>query len=102
MPGLLCDLGDCPGLVGTTSAQERVYGELYKLNSPATTLKWLDAYEGIVQGDPDRNPYERVERTVRLATGEEIRAWVYLYRKAATRFRAIPGGRWVGHASGYR
>ena len=58
-----------------------MHGEVYALNDPAGALKWLDAYEGIVPGDRDQNEYERVERPVRLASGEDVAAWVYLYRK---------------------
>ena len=45
-------------------------------------------------GAHDRNEYERVERPVRLASGEHVTAWVYLYRKDVARFRLIPDGRW--------
>ena len=72
-----------------------VHGEVYALNNPVSALKWLDAYEGIVPGAHDRNEYERVERPVRLASGEQITAWVYLYRKDVAPFRLIPDGRWA-------
>ena len=87
-----------PGLVEDSDPQLRVHGEVYALNDPADALQWLDAYEGIVPGTLDRNEYERVERPVRLASGEHVVAWVYLYRKDVARFRLIPDGRW-GSAS---
>jgi gamma-glutamylcyclotransferase (GGCT)/AIG2-like uncharacterized protein YtfP len=93
--GRLYDLGSYPGLVETADAHQRVEGEVYTLDSPASALKWLDAYEGIVPGNHDQSDYERVERPVRLASGEELSAWVYLYRRNVRPGQAIPGGRWL-------
>lgn len=92
--GRLYSLGRYPGLVASADAQDRVHGELLALDNPAATLKWLDAYEGIVPGNHDQNEYERTERPVCLASGEEVAAWVYLYRKDVRHLPPIPGGRW--------
>ena len=97
--GRLYRIKHYPGLVEGTDSQERVHGEVYVLNNPVSALKWLDAYEGIVPGALDRNEYERVERPVRLASGEQITVWVYLYCKDVARFRLIPDGRWGSAAS---
>jgi gamma-glutamylcyclotransferase (GGCT)/AIG2-like uncharacterized protein YtfP len=91
----LYSLGRYPGLIETAEAQGLVHGEVYALNSPTTSLKWLDAYEGIVPGNSGPNDYERVERTVRLASGGAIAAWVYFYRKGVAERQPIPDGRWV-------
>jgi gamma-glutamylcyclotransferase (GGCT)/AIG2-like uncharacterized protein YtfP len=93
----LYSLGPYPGLVETADATGLVHGEIYALNNSATSLRWLDAYEGIVPANP-QNQYERVERKVGLASGEEIMAWVYLYRRDVRRFRLIPDGRWLAPA----
>lgn len=95
IPGRLYSLGRYPGLVERADAQERVHGELYALHNPVAALKWLDAYEGIVPGDHDQNEYVRAERPVRLGSGEEVAAWVYLYRKDVRHLAPIPGGRWL-------
>ncbi len=91
----LYGLGRYPGLVEAADAPGPVHGEVFELNNPAASLKWLDAYEGIVPGNPDQDQYERVERPARLASGQEITAWVYFYRKDVQRFRPIPDGRWL-------
>jgi len=91
----LYSLGRYPGLVEAADAPGPAYGEVYALNSPAASLKWLDAYEGIVPGDHDQSRYERVERPVQLAAGETLTAWVYLCRKGVTGLRLIPEGRWL-------
>ena len=47
-------------------------------------------------GDHDQSEYERVERPVRLASGEELTAWVYLYRKDVRGLPSrSPDGRWL-------
>jgi gamma-glutamylcyclotransferase (GGCT)/AIG2-like uncharacterized protein YtfP len=98
LPGRLYSLGRYPGLVEAphiqSLAQHLVYGELYALATPAVTLGWLDAYEGIVPRKPDRSPYARVERAVRLASGETVSAWVYVYLKSVRTRPVVPGGRW--------
>ena len=93
--GRLYDLGSYPGLVESADAQHKSTARLFALNSPAAALKWLDAYEGIVPGTHDQSDYERVERPVRLASGQEITAWVYIYRKDVRHLQAIPEGRWA-------
>ena len=95
IPGRLYRIEHYPGLVEGTDPQELVHGEVHALNNPVSALTWLDAYEGIQPGAFDRNEYERVERRVRLATGEQLAAWVYLYRKDVAPLRLIPGGRWA-------
>ena len=84
-----------PGVVIGPEPGERVYGEVYALEDPDRALAWLDAYEGILPERHDKNEYERAEQPVRLASGKEITAWVYLYRGDVAGLSALPGGRWV-------
>ncbi|HEY7552583.1 MAG TPA: gamma-glutamylcyclotransferase family protein [Hyphomicrobiaceae bacterium] len=93
--GRLYSLGRYPGLVEGTDGQYAVHGEVYDLSVPAASLRWLDAYEGIVPGRPDTSPYKRVERPIRLVSGEAVTAWVYLYRKSVRMRLEVLGGRWV-------
>jgi gamma-glutamylcyclotransferase (GGCT)/AIG2-like uncharacterized protein YtfP len=98
--GRLYDLGAYPALVETGEGDGEVHGEVRALNSPAASLPWLDAYEGIVPGrDSD---YERVERRVRLEDGRALTAWVYLYRKPVTGRRLIESGSWLAHTAARR
>ena len=93
--GRLYSLGRYPGLVEAAGNPCRVYGEVYDLKATAASLMWLDAYEGIVAAKPDRSPYERVERPVRLASGETLTAWVYLYRRSVRTRPEVVGGCWT-------
>jgi gamma-glutamylcyclotransferase (GGCT)/AIG2-like uncharacterized protein YtfP len=99
IPGQLYRIKHYPGLVEATDPDELVHGEVYALNNPATALAWLDAYEGIRTEALDRNEYQRIERPVRLASGEQLTVWIYLYRKDVAPHRLIPGGRWVSATS---
>ena len=87
-----------PGVSETTDPEQRVHGELYALDHPARALAWLDAYEGIAPGSRESGEYTRLERPVRLDSGEEIEAWVYLYRKDVSQLSLVADGRWVTHA----
>jgi len=94
MPGRLHDLGRYPGLVESPDPAERVHGEVFRLADPASTLAWLDAYEGARPGDP-ASEYERALRTARLAFGgDDVTAWVYLYRGDLARAPHLIDGRW--------
>jgi gamma-glutamylcyclotransferase (GGCT)/AIG2-like uncharacterized protein YtfP len=93
--GQLFSLGKYPGLIEAAGSGTHVHGEVYALNAPAVSLQWLDAYEGIVPGDYEKNKYRRVERGARLASGEEVAAWVYIYCKPVAASSLIPGGRWA-------
>ena len=45
-----------------------------------------------------RDAHVDFERPVRLDSGEEIEAWVYLYRKDVSQLSLVADGRWVTHA----
>ena len=93
--GQLFSLGKYPGLIEAAGAGMHVYGEVYALNAPAASFQWLDAYEGIVPGENEQNKYKRVERPAKLASGESVTAWVYIYCKPVAASSLIPGGRWA-------
>jgi gamma-glutamylcyclotransferase (GGCT)/AIG2-like uncharacterized protein YtfP len=90
----LFDLGRYPGLVESDTASDVVHGEVLLLANPARTFIWLDAYEGVLAGDPAGSDYARHERKVRLQRGTEVDAWVYVFLKDVRRRRAIASGRW--------
>ena len=91
--GQLYDLGRYPGLVALPQAADLVHGEVFRLIDPAGAFRWLDAYEDVTPGDPD-SEYERVLRAARLASGDDLEAWVYLYRGDLTGGRRVADGRW--------
>lgn len=92
--GRLYDLGRYPALAAGDDAADVVHGEVYALHDPVKSLRWLDAYEGIVPGNHPSNEYERCERPVRLADGTELTAWIYVYARDPSHCQPLPGGRW--------
>ena len=84
-----------PGVIDASDPAHKVHGEVYRLADAAGSLTWLDAYEGITPGNEETAQYCRVERLVRLASGEEMLAWVYLYRKPTAGLSEVPDGRWA-------
>jgi gamma-glutamylcyclotransferase (GGCT)/AIG2-like uncharacterized protein YtfP len=95
MQGALYHVASYPGVVETSDARDRVYGELYELADPAASFAWLDAYEGLVAGGAHDREYLRVERPAWLLNGGEVVAWAYLYRRDPGALRRIAGGRWL-------
>jgi gamma-glutamylcyclotransferase (GGCT)/AIG2-like uncharacterized protein YtfP len=83
-----------PGLVEDAHAGQRVHGELYALGDPTRALSWLDAYEGIAPGSREASEYIRAERSVWLTSGQEMSAWVYLYRKDVSGLPLVADGHW--------
>jgi gamma-glutamylcyclotransferase (GGCT)/AIG2-like uncharacterized protein YtfP len=90
----LYDLGRYPGLVETGAASDIVHGEVVALTNPDCSLVWLDAYEGVIAGDPAASDYARLMRSVRLAQGSEGSAWVYVFLRDVAHRCAIASGRW--------
>lgn len=84
-----------PGVVESTDPEQRVHGEVYALADPVRALAWLDAYEGVVPGSEEAAEYRRLERPVRLATGQEIAAWVYLFQSDVAGLTLVSDGRWA-------
>jgi gamma-glutamylcyclotransferase (GGCT)/AIG2-like uncharacterized protein YtfP len=98
MPGRLYRVGRYPGLVEAAAGASRVYGEVYALADPVSSLAWLDQYESIVPNEEADGEYLRAERAVCLASGQDITAWVYLYQRDVTGLQLITDGRWVSAA----
>lgn len=88
--GVLLNLGDYPGLI---EGSDTVYGGLYQLHTPAKTLTWLDAYEGIA-GRPS-DDYQRCPLPILQPGLIVITAQAYVFIGPRDGLNAIPTGRWV-------
>jgi gamma-glutamylcyclotransferase (GGCT)/AIG2-like uncharacterized protein YtfP len=84
-----------PGVVESADPEQRVHGEVHALADPVRALAWLDAYEGVVPGGEETGEYRRLERPVRLATGGEMVAWVYLLQSDVAGLTLVSDGRWT-------
>ncbi len=93
--GRLYNLGRYPGLVLADAGGALVHGELLELSRPHATLRWLDAYEGIVPGDHPHNEYTRSLVEVLPIRGAATKAWGYIYNLTPSPELLIPGGNWL-------
>lgn len=94
LPGRLYDLGDYPGLIVSDTANGLVHGEVVELSDPGRSFLWLDAYEGIRPDAPQANEYRREQHSVRLVSGAELMAWVYIYAQDVSAARLVTSGTW--------
>ncbi len=93
--GRLYDLGAYPGAAASDMPADRVHGLVLKLNQPARTLSWVDAYEGASEKTPEPRSFERVIASVRLTSGRQLDAWMYYYCGALARARQLRTGRYA-------
>lgn len=93
--GRLYNLGRYPGLTIEPGAGSLVHGEIVRLLDPGRSLRWLDAYEGIVPGAHDENEYRRVEIDALSPAGRVMRAWTYVYAKSVAGADHLSDGSWL-------
>lgn len=94
-PGRLYDLGPFPGMTEAQSDQGRVQGDVYELPGTGQTLAELDRYEGCACAEEELGPFTRRAVPVRLASGEELTAWVYFYGGPVWEGQRIASGDWI-------
>jgi gamma-glutamylcyclotransferase (GGCT)/AIG2-like uncharacterized protein YtfP len=96
VPGRLFRVSWYPAIVASASPSDRVHGEVFGLTTPAGTLAWLDAYEGIAGSPDDEYERVRVDATLDRGASAPIPCWVYRFRQDVTSLQPIPSGRWTG------
>ena len=79
-----------PGLV-LSETEHWAMGEIYLLEDDAQ-LHDLDVYEGCAKKSPQPHEYERRKTQVMLASGEEMAAWVYVYKQDTHHLPVISTG----------
>ncbi len=90
--GRLYRIAHYPGLVLSEDTRDRVFGEVYRLHQPKSTLAALDRYEECGSGFPEPTEYVRRELPVTLNSGEPLMAWVYQYNRTVSEDAWIPRG----------
>lgn len=94
--GRMYDLGAYPGLVLTAEEDHWVFGHVFQLFDPASTLITLDDYEGIIPGKENENEYRReLVEVSREETTEH--AWAYLYQQSTADLPLIPFGNYLDY-----
>jgi gamma-glutamylcyclotransferase (GGCT)/AIG2-like uncharacterized protein YtfP len=95
--GLLFDVGPYPAAVLTSTGQERIHGEIWRLPPRrAWLLDILDRYEGCAHGSPEPFAYVRRRVYVSDGSGRPVAVWMYLWNRPLGAMPRIAGGRWRG------
>ena len=94
-PGRLYAISWYPGLLAPAEPGDVVHGEVWRLDDPASSLVWLDVYEGIDPSSTGDDDYERALETCVLASGEALQAWLYRYRRPVQEATRVRSGRWT-------
>jgi gamma-glutamylcyclotransferase (GGCT)/AIG2-like uncharacterized protein YtfP len=81
-----------PALV--LEGEDPITGDLLRLTNPATSLTWLDAFEGCGRDDPPPHDYRREIAEVMTANGP-VRAMVYIWNLPVDGLERMPGGDWL-------
>lgn len=88
--GLLYNVGGYPGALFSGGGQEKVFGEVFKLNQAEMIFTKLDGYEEI---DLNSATSEYTRKVIPVYSNKErIDCWVYLYNQPIDDFDLIPSG----------
>jgi gamma-glutamylcyclotransferase (GGCT)/AIG2-like uncharacterized protein YtfP len=80
-----------PGVLPSDDPADAVRGEVYALRDVGL-LERLDAYEGIGADAPQPTEYVRGRQQVRLARGDAVEAWIYLYNWSVDKLVRLASG----------
>lgn len=70
-----------PGVVASDNQNDRVYGEIYRLNDPQKMLTVLDDYEECSTQHTHPAEYKRVTTNIHAESGGKLeQVWIYLYQ----------------------
>lgn len=99
MHGKLYEVCGYPGAIESSDANDKVFGELYKMLDRKRVLDRLDDYEECSDRFPMPHEYIRKRLSIELYGGGSVVAWVYLYNQDVSKLRQILSGDYLG---GYR
>lgn len=93
--GQLFQIKHYPGLIASSDANDRVFGELFLLRETKALLAKLDDYEGCGPSAPQPTLYIRVVRPITRPDRTVVDAWTYLYNRPVTGLKRIVSGRFL-------
>jgi gamma-glutamylcyclotransferase (GGCT)/AIG2-like uncharacterized protein YtfP len=93
--GRLYQVKHYPGLTLSDDADDRVFGELYRLRAVEDLLREFDMYEACGEGFPEPTQYVRQTLPVTLADGTVCEAWTYIYNWPVEALARIESGRFL-------
>jgi len=92
MPGKLYQVCGYPGAIESGDANDKVFGELYKIHNQKLVLARLDEYEECSDRFPMPREYIRKPISIELSGGGSVVAWVYLYNHEVSKLQQIISG----------
>ena len=92
MPGKLYEVCGYPGAIESSDANDKVFGELYKIDNQKLVLARLDEYEECSDKFPMPQEYIRKPLCIELSGGGSVVAWVYLYNHDVSKLQQIISG----------
>jgi len=91
--GALYHLGGFPGAILDEGADGNIHGTVFELPADDGVLDALDEYEDFDPNNLRDSQFVRRLQPVTLATGEELRCWIYVYNRELGSAARIPSGR---------
>jgi gamma-glutamylcyclotransferase (GGCT)/AIG2-like uncharacterized protein YtfP len=91
--GRLYDIGEYPGAIPDTSADQCVHGSIYLIDEPEKILAFIDDYEGFGPNQDQPNLFIRIMVSVET-TDAPIECWVYIYNLPIAGLMLIESGRY--------
>jgi gamma-glutamylcyclotransferase (GGCT)/AIG2-like uncharacterized protein YtfP len=92
MNGALYEVCRYPGAIESRDANDKVFGELYKMLDRKRVLALLDEYEECGEWFPKPHEYSRKQLSIELSGGGLVVAWVYLYNHDVSKLQRIISG----------
>jgi gamma-glutamylcyclotransferase (GGCT)/AIG2-like uncharacterized protein YtfP len=92
--GALYHLGGFPGAIPDEGADGQIHGIVFELPDDEGVLAALDDYEEFDPGNVEESQFVRRQHPATLATGEELRCWIYVYNREPGSAARILSGRY--------
>ncbi len=92
MRGRLYEVGPYPAASESAAADDKVFGELWRIQQPTPLFKQLDDYEECSAQYPQPHEYVRKVLPVTRDSGEILLAWCYVYNLDTSGLQRIMSG----------
>ncbi|WP_047517369.1 gamma-glutamylcyclotransferase [Methylophilus sp. Q8] len=96
--GLMYQISYYPGVIASDCADDRIYGEVYRLHDAQSTLAVLDDYEECSARHRQPAEYQRLNTQILAVDGHVLeQVWIYLYQWPLHNKRLIESGDFMQH-----
>ncbi|PIQ97523.1 MAG: hypothetical protein COV67_03805, partial [Nitrospinae bacterium CG11_big_fil_rev_8_21_14_0_20_56_8] len=85
-------VADSPAAVPSSRPEDRVRGEIYRLEHPGRVFQILDEYEGCPPSSAGSGEFLRGRAWIQLDSGDNLETWIYLYDRSVAGLSRIASG----------